>query len=59
MNKIIKASVRESFDSSDIPCWDIECWFEDGQKFAPIEIDYEHEELADTICKFLNDNAKK
>ena len=48
---VTHATVRESWSESDHPCWDIECRFSDGQKFAAIQVDYNFEELADFICK--------
>ena len=37
--------------------WHIECRFPNGEKHAPVVIDGEHEDLADLICRLLNDHA--
>lgn len=50
--KVVHATIRESAD------WDIECRFSDGQKFAAITVDIEHEQLAHKICDFLNKQGK-
>lgn len=48
------ATVRESEDDTGYPCWDIECRFSDGQKYAAIEVAFEFEKLADFICGVIN-----
>ena len=53
--KVIKAGVRETTDDIGDLAWDIECRFDDGQKFAAIQVDGDFEQLADDIAKFLNE----
>jgi hypothetical protein len=49
---VVHATVRESWtDDGRFACWDIECRFSDGQKFAAISVDHNFERLADFICK--------
>ena len=51
---VTHATVRESWtDDGLFGCWDIECRFSDGQKFAAIQVDHNFERLADLICGFL------
>lgn len=49
MKEISKATVRVADDE-----WHIEIRFKNGEKYAPIKVDIEHEELADRICRMLN-----
>ena len=52
--KVIYATVRESVDDAwDLPINDIECRFDDGQKFAAIVVDGDFPELAHSIATFL------
>lgn len=51
--KLLFCGVRDALD-----VWHTECRFDDGQKFAAIEVDYEHEDLADTVAWLLN-NLKR
>jgi hypothetical protein len=36
----------------------LECWFSDGQKFAPIAVDAQFPELAHRLVEFLNASAE-
>lgn len=51
---VVKATIRDSETMDGFDCLDIECWFSDGQKFAPIEVDADCPKLAEKICAFLN-----
>ncbi len=53
---VIYATVRAGGPEND-PCWDIECRFNDGQKFAAIHVDHSMEKLAHFICDALNESA--
>jgi hypothetical protein len=55
--KVTYATVRASSNDGGEDCWDIECRFEDGQKYAPIQVYAECEELAHRIAKFLTDGT--
>lgn len=46
---VVYATVRDGDDA-----WHIECRFDDGQKFAAIEVDLEHEQLADRVAEALS-----
>ena len=37
--------------------WHIECRFENGDKYAAITVDEEHEELADAIAAWLSERT--
>jgi len=55
--KVKNATIRETEDTLDI-----ECRFEDGQKFAAIQIDKTidiAEELAQKIIEFITENKKE
>jgi hypothetical protein len=47
-NPVIKSGVREGMDE-----WHIECRFKDGQKYAAIRVDIEHEKLAHLISRLI------
>lgn len=47
--KLRSCGVRDGGDF-----WHLECRFEDGQKFAAVQVDKAHEKLADEIAAFLN-----
>ncbi len=51
--KITYATVRESQEDDGSISWDIECRFEDGQKFAAIQVDGDFPELALKLAEFL------
>jgi hypothetical protein len=55
--RVFHATVREGGPDDD-PCWDIECRFSDGQKFAAVQVDHRMEKLADWIAGRLNDRAR-
>jgi hypothetical protein len=50
--KLLFCGVRDGVDT-----WQLECRFDDGQKFAAVEVDIEHEELATQIAAYLNRSA--
>lgn len=50
--KLLFCGVRDGVDT-----WQLECRFDDGQKFAAVEVDIEHEELAAQIAAYLNRSA--
>lgn len=50
--RIIKATMVDGIDE-----WHIECLFENGERYVPIAVDIERSDLAELICKFLNDLA--
>ena len=50
--KLLFCGVRDGEDT-----WQLECRFDDGQKFAAVEVDIEHEELATQIAAYLNRSA--
>jgi len=59
--KVILATVREVRSLtilSDERCWDIECRFDNGEKFAAVQVDYRFETLAHFIADRLNDKAR-
>lgn len=47
--KLLFCGVRDGGDF-----WHLECRFEDGQKFAAVQVDKGHERLADEIAAYLN-----
>lgn len=47
--QVKNATVREAEDA-----FHIECRFDDGQKYAAIQVDLENEALAHWICELLN-----
>jgi hypothetical protein len=47
--RVVRATVRDGDDA-----WHVECRFSDGQKFAAIHVDREHEGLAHVIAEALN-----
>jgi hypothetical protein len=47
--KLLFCGVRDGGDF-----WHLECRFDDGQKFAAIQVDKDHEKLADEIAAYLN-----
>lgn len=47
--KLLFCGVRDGVDT-----WQLECRFDDGQKFAAVEVDIDHEELATQIAAYLN-----
>lgn len=51
--RLMKCGVRHSFTDEREQEWDIECRFDDGQKFAAVKVDIEFEELAHRISNFL------
>lgn len=51
--RVIFAGVRDSEDDKGFPCFDIECRFSDGQKFAAVQVDGDFPELAQRIAEFL------
>lgn len=57
-SKVVLATVRDSFDDDDSPVLDIECRFDDGQKFAAVQVDADFPELAMAIARFLSGNQK-
>ena len=50
--RIEKATVRDAVEE-----WHIECWFDDGQKYAAISVDIDREDLADWLCRIINQLA--
>jgi hypothetical protein len=57
--KVVKATLRDAVDENGADEIHVECWFEDGQKYAPIIIDGFYEELAKSIAEFLNSRSKE
>lgn len=55
--RVVYATVRDSLDAEGEAVLDIECRFEDGQKFAPIQIDAEFPELAHRIAMSLSQHC--
>ena len=51
-------TVRDSSTGSGIPCFDIECRFVDGQKWATIQVDGEFPALASLVSELLNRHAE-
>lgn len=51
--KVIAATIRDADDELHI-----ECRFSDGQKFAAVTVAAEFEDLARSICEFLNRDGK-
>ena len=51
--KVFFATVRDSTNDKGYAILDIECRFEDGQKFAAVKVDGEFPELAQKIATFL------
>jgi hypothetical protein len=47
--KLLFCGVRDGGDF-----WHLECRFDDGQKFAAVQVDKTHEKLADEIAAYLN-----
>lgn len=52
--KCVYATLRDSFDSDGEPVFDIECRFDDGQKYAAVWVDGDMPELAARIAKALS-----
>ena len=52
--QLIFAGVRDSEDEQGFPVLEIECRFNDGQKFAAVQVDGKFPELAMRIVKLLN-----
>jgi hypothetical protein len=52
--KLLFCGVRDGGDF-----WHLECRFDDGQKFAAIQVDKDHEKLADEIAAYLNTRKEK
>ena len=50
--QITHCTVRDGGDF-----WHLECRFDDGQKFAAVQVDKDHEQLADDIARYLNDRV--
>jgi len=50
-------TVRPAVRSDGDGCWHIECRFANGEKYAPVIVDGEHEDLADLIARLLTDNT--
>lgn len=55
---MIKASIRDSFDDDGLKVQDIECWMDDGQKFAAIQVDSDYPNLARFIADALNEASR-
>lgn len=51
--KVIYAAVHEGEDAAGDQCWNINCRFDDGQKYVAVEVAYEMEELAHFIAAAL------
>lgn len=49
-----KATVRHGLDFLDEECWDIECRFENGEKYVAIKVCFDKPELAHWIAKALS-----
>jgi len=52
--KLLFCGVRDGGDF-----WHLECRFADGQKFAAVQVDKDHEKLADEIAAYLNTRKEK
>jgi hypothetical protein len=52
--RVIDATVLATCDADGYPCFDIECRFQDGKKFAAVRVDNEFPELAYLIAELLN-----
>ncbi len=52
--KLLFCTMRDRLDDDGSPVIDLECRFDDGQKFATIEVDGEFENLATSIHDHLN-----
>lgn len=52
----VKVGVRDSGDEDTDPdfCYDLECRFPDGQKFATVQVSVGYQELAFLIATFLS-----
>ena len=53
----VRAVVRPAIDHVGVEEWHIECWWAGGAKYAPIVVDGERGDLADWICRELNERA--
>jgi hypothetical protein len=52
--KLLFCGVRDGGDF-----WHLECRFDDGQKFAAVQVSIEHEKLADEIAAYLNTRKER
>ncbi len=62
MKKVIYATIRESETQYGEPCNDIECRFDNGEKYTGIEIplDFEQaEDISQLIVNYINNQDKK
>lgn len=57
--RVASATVREAQDETGWLTWHIECRFEDGQKYAPVIVDHDREDLARAIADFLTAGERK
>lgn len=55
--KVFYATVRSSLDGDGEEAWDIECRFDDGQKWAPVQVEGRCPELAHRIANALSSGA--
>lgn len=52
--KLLFCGVRDGGDF-----WHLECRFDDGQKYAAVQVSIDHEKLADEIAAYLNTRKEK
>ena len=52
--KVLYATVRASINDDEEEAWDIECRFDDGQKFAAVTVDGDYPLLAHRIANALS-----
>ena len=57
--KIVGVTIRDSYAAGGDLVLDLESRFADGQKFAAIQVDGGLPALAESVCTFLNDQAKR
>ena len=55
--QLIFAGVRDSEDEQGFQVLEIECRFNDGQKFAAVQVDGSFPELARRIAELLNSST--
>jgi hypothetical protein len=51
---VISVEIRDSYDDSGFPCFSLECIFDSGEKFAPIQVDGDYPKLANLIKNIIN-----
>jgi len=49
-----RATVIHAVSGSGRDEWHIECRFPSGEKYAPVVVDGDHEDLADWLCAQIN-----